>query len=83
MADTLLMVDDDASVLRAIGEYFERIGYEVWREGTGEQAMETFQRVRPARCSAPARTRSTSASCSERTARTTSPSRPARGSMRS
>jgi DNA-binding NtrC family response regulator len=47
MADTLLLVDDDASVLRAIGDYFERIGYEVWREGTGEQAMETFQRVRP------------------------------------
>jgi len=47
MADTLLLVDDDADVLRAIGEYFERIGYEVWREGTGEQAMETFQRVRP------------------------------------
>jgi len=47
MADTLLLVDDDASVLRAIGDYFERIGYEVWREGTGEQAMETFHRVRP------------------------------------
>ncbi len=47
MADTLLPVDDDASVLRAIGDYFERIGYEVWREGTGEQAMETFHRVRP------------------------------------
>ena len=47
MADTLLLVDDDASVLRAIGEYFERIGYEVWRESTGEQAVDTFQRVRP------------------------------------
>jgi DNA-binding NtrC family response regulator len=47
MADTLLLVDDDASVLRAIGDYFERIGYEVWREGTGEQAMETFHRERP------------------------------------
>ncbi|MGH7519994.1 MAG: sigma-54-dependent transcriptional regulator [Gemmatimonadales bacterium] len=47
MADTLLLVDDDASVLRAIGEYFERIGYEVWRDGTGEAAMETFRRVRP------------------------------------
>jgi two-component system response regulator HydG len=47
MADTLLLVDDDASVLRAIGDYFERIGYEVWRDGTGEQAMETFHRVRP------------------------------------
>jgi DNA-binding NtrC family response regulator len=47
MADTLLLVDDDESVLRAIGEYFERIGYEVWREGTGEQAIETFLLVRP------------------------------------
>ncbi|HEV8380916.1 MAG TPA: sigma-54 dependent transcriptional regulator [Gemmatimonadales bacterium] len=47
MADTLLLVDDDAAVLSAIGDYFERIGYEVWREGTGEEAMETFHRVRP------------------------------------
>jgi two-component system response regulator HydG len=47
MADTLLLVDDDASVLRAIGEYFERTGYEVWREATGEQGLETFRRVRP------------------------------------
>jgi DNA-binding NtrC family response regulator len=47
MADTLLLVDDDVSKLRAIGEHFERIGYEVRRENTGEQAVETFQRVRP------------------------------------
>src|SRR5437667_643945 len=47
MADTLLLVDDDAAVVRAIGDYFERIGYEVWRDGTGEQAMDTFHRVRP------------------------------------
>ena len=47
MTDTLLLVDDDASAVRAIGEYFERIGYEVWREGTAEQAMDTFLRVRP------------------------------------
>ena len=47
MADTLLLVDDDAAVLRAIGDYFERIGYEVWRDNTGEQALDTFQRVRP------------------------------------
>ncbi|MEX2155455.1 MAG: sigma-54 dependent transcriptional regulator [Gemmatimonadales bacterium] len=47
MADTLLLVDDDASVLRAIGDHFERIGYEVWRDSTGEQAIETFRRVRP------------------------------------
>jgi DNA-binding NtrC family response regulator len=47
MADTLLLVDDDPAVLRAIGDYFERLTYEVWRDGTGEQAMETFRRVRP------------------------------------
>jgi len=47
MADTLLLVDDDAAVLRAIGDYFERLGYEVWRETTGDQGVETFGRVRP------------------------------------
>ena len=47
MADTLLLIDDDAAVLRAVGDYFERLGYEVWREGTGDQGIETFQRVRP------------------------------------
>src|SRR2546428_9245232 len=47
MADTLLLVDDDAAVLRAIGDYFERIGYEVWRDGTGEQAIETYRRGGP------------------------------------
>ena len=47
MADTLLLVDDDAAVLRAIGDYFERLTYEVWRDTTGEQAMDTFHRVRP------------------------------------
>src|SRR5258706_13904785 len=47
MADTLLLVDDGGAVLRGIGDYFERIGYEVWRDGTGEQAIDTFHRVRP------------------------------------
>jgi DNA-binding NtrC family response regulator len=47
VADTLLLVDDDASVLRAVGDYFERIGYEVWRESAGEPGIETFRRVRP------------------------------------
>ena len=47
MADTLLLVDDDVSVLRAIGDYFERLGYEVLREPTGDLGVETFVRVRP------------------------------------
>ena len=47
MADTLLLVDDDAAVLRAIGDYFERLGYEVLREPTGDAGVETYMRVRP------------------------------------
>jgi DNA-binding NtrC family response regulator len=47
VADTLLLVDDEASVLRALGNYFEQTGYEVWREATGQQGLETFRRVRP------------------------------------
>jgi len=47
MADTLLLVDDDPSILRHIGDYFERVGYEVWRDETGEKGIDTFHRVRP------------------------------------
>jgi DNA-binding NtrC family response regulator len=47
MADTLLLVDDDANILRAIGDYFEHLGYEVLREATGDAGVETFLRVRP------------------------------------
>ena len=47
MADTLLLVDDEITVLRAIGEYFERKGYEVWRVGSGGEAIDAFQRIRP------------------------------------
>ena len=47
MGDTLLLVDDDQSVLRAIGDYFERLGYEVLREATGDTGVETFKRVHP------------------------------------
>ena len=47
MADTLLLVDDDAAVVRAIGDYFERLGYEVLRESTGDAGVEAFRRERP------------------------------------
>lgn len=48
MADTLLLVDDDAAVLKAVGDYLEKSGWEVQREGTAENALESFNRVRPA-----------------------------------
>jgi len=47
MSDSILIVDDDADLLRAVGDYFERLGYEVWREGTGEAALDTYALHRP------------------------------------
>jgi DNA-binding NtrC family response regulator len=47
MADSVLLIDDDVDVLRAIGNYFERLGYEVTRELSGEAGLATFDRVRP------------------------------------
>ena len=31
MAGSVLLIDDDVDVLRSIGNYFERFGYEVTR----------------------------------------------------
>jgi DNA-binding NtrC family response regulator len=47
MADKLLVIDGDAASLQALGGHFERSGYKVWRDATGEHAMETFRRERP------------------------------------
>jgi len=47
MSDSLLFVDDDPDVLRTIGDYFERLGFEVFREETGEAALEAYARHRP------------------------------------
>jgi DNA-binding NtrC family response regulator len=47
MSDSLLIVDDDADVLRTVGDYFERLGYEVYREDSGEAALEAYARHRP------------------------------------
>ncbi|HEX4632461.1 MAG TPA: sigma-54 dependent transcriptional regulator [Gemmatimonadales bacterium] len=47
MADSILLIDDDEGVLRSIGAYFERLGTEVYREGTVKDGLDTFDRVRP------------------------------------
>ena len=47
MADKLLVIDGDAPALQALGGHFERTGYKVGRDATGEHAMETFRRERP------------------------------------
>ncbi len=47
MSDAVLLIDDDADVLRTIGTWFERKGLEVARELTGEAGLETYDRLRP------------------------------------
>ena len=47
MADSLLVVDADADVLRALGEYFDRLGYEVGCADSAEAGFEAFDRMRP------------------------------------
>ena len=47
MAVSVLLIDDDVDVLRSIGNYFEKLGYEVTRELSGEAGLATFDRLRP------------------------------------
>lgn len=47
MPDSVLLVDDDADVLRVVGDYFDKIDYEVSRASTGEEGLEVFARLRP------------------------------------
>ncbi|MDX2194770.1 MAG: sigma-54 dependent transcriptional regulator [Gemmatimonadales bacterium] len=47
MADSILLIDDDTDVLRAIGTYFERQGFDVIREPSAEAGLATFERARP------------------------------------
>ena len=47
MADSVLLIDDDADVLRTVGTYFERVGWEVARELDGEAGLAAYDRLRP------------------------------------
>jgi len=47
VADSVLLIDDDADLLRVLGDYFDRIGYEVAGAATGEAGFEAFDRMRP------------------------------------
>jgi len=47
MPDSVLLIDDDADVLRAVGDYFDRIGYEVGRAATAQAGLDAFDRLRP------------------------------------
>jgi len=47
LADSVLLIDADADLLRALGEYFDGIGYEVAAAATSEAGVEAFERMRP------------------------------------
>jgi two-component system response regulator HydG len=47
MSDSILLIDDDADLLRAVGDYFEKLGYEVYRAATGSDGVATYARERP------------------------------------
>jgi DNA-binding NtrC family response regulator len=47
VANSLLLVDDDPAVLRAVGNYFESIGTEVYRASSAAAALEAYERARP------------------------------------
>ena len=47
MPDSILLIDDDVAVLRAVGAFFEQQGWDVYRELTGEAGVSTFERTFP------------------------------------
>ena len=47
MSGTVLLIDDDPSILRALGRYLESLGYEVLTEPLGLGGVESFERHGP------------------------------------
>jgi two-component system response regulator HydG len=47
MTETILLVDDDLDVLRSVGAFLERAGYQLVRAASGEDALEAAARDRP------------------------------------
>ncbi|HSB53349.1 MAG TPA: response regulator, partial [Gemmatimonadales bacterium] len=47
MPDSVLLIDDDVTILRAVGTVFERAGYEVARELDAEAGLAAYDRLRP------------------------------------
>lgn len=45
MADSILLIDDDADVLRTLGAFFEQRGWDVFRELTGETGLAMWERT--------------------------------------
>ncbi|MFZ9689998.1 MAG: hypothetical protein ACO3DS_09210, partial [Phycisphaerales bacterium] len=47
MADSILLIDDDAAILRALGSFLEAEGWDTYRELTSQAGIETAERVQP------------------------------------
>ncbi len=45
MTDSILIIDDDVTVLRSLGSFFEQHGWDVYRELSGEAGITTFERA--------------------------------------
>jgi two-component system response regulator HydG len=43
----ILFVDDEPAILKSLGDYFEKLGHEVFRADTGKGAIATFDKVKP------------------------------------
>ncbi len=44
----ILFIDDDRAVLSSLGNYFERLGYDVFRAPSGADGIATWEREQPA-----------------------------------
>ena len=44
---SILLVDDDQNILKALGNYFERVGHVVHSAQSGKQAIALHERTRP------------------------------------
>ncbi len=47
MDKSLLLIDDDPAILRSVGTYLERSGYQVFTEVSGEAALDRYQQYTP------------------------------------
>ena len=45
--NSVLLIDDDPAVLRAMGDYFERLDYEVHRAASGTEGIGSWRRLEP------------------------------------
>jgi len=43
----VLFVDDEPAILRSLGDYFEKLGHDVYRADTGKAGIAMFERVKP------------------------------------